>query len=181
MGGNIRPPHGVYQGWKHTFMSTGCLSVVAFSCVALFSSCFAQTQADEPKKVAQAGQPEEACFSGVQTALDAAGMPIVLSTKQLDERATRRVLPKLPALLRQANFTTHGRIKLLIAPSGEVTCAVALSGHPLVLPNALDAIKQWRFRPYKVDGKRVSVLGHFDFCFSTSGCRFMDLPHTSGQ
>jgi Gram-negative bacterial TonB protein C-terminal len=161
-------------------MSIGPLRVAAFSCAALFSLGFAQTQADE-KKAAPAGQAGEACFSGVQTALDAAGMPIVLSTKQLDERATRRVLPKYPALLRQANFATHGRIKLLIAPSGEVTCAVALSGHPLVLPNVLDAIKQWRFLPYKVDGTRVSVLGHFDFCFSTSGCPFMDLPHTSGQ
>ncbi len=120
--------------------------LAAFSCAALFSMGFAQTQADEPKKAAQAGRVEEACFSGVQTALDAPGGTIVLTTKQLDERATWRVLPEFPALFRQAN----------------------------------DAIMQWRFRPYKVHGKRLSVLGHFDFC-STSGCPFIDLPHTSGQ
>ena len=161
-------------------MSVGSWSVAVFSCAALFSLGFAQTEADE-KKAAPAGQAGEACFSGVQTALDSAGIPVVLTTKQLDERATRRVLPKYPALLRQANFETHGRIKLLIAASGEVTCAVALSGHPLILPNALDAIKQWRFRPYEANRKRVPVLGYFDFCFSTSGCPFPDLHPTQHQ
>jgi hypothetical protein len=50
--------------------------------------------------------------------------------------------------------------------------------YPLVLPNVLAAVKQWRFRPYEASGRRVSVLGYFDFCFSISGCPFMDFQFT---
>jgi hypothetical protein len=149
---------------------------VAFSGAAFFAFGFAQTRPDDPKPA----QAAEACFDGVQTVRDSAGTPIVLTTKQLDERANRRVSLKYPPLLRSAQFETHGRIKILIAASGEVTCAVALSGHPVVLPNVLDAVMQWRFRPFEAGGRRMSVLGYFDFCFSSSGCPFMDFqfkPH----
>jgi hypothetical protein len=156
-------------------MSIGFVSVAVFSGAALFAFGFAQTRPDDPKWAT------EACFDGVQTIRDAAGRPIVLTTKQLDERATRRVLPKYPPILKSAQFRTHGRIKILIAASGEVTCAVALAGVPLVLPNVLDAIRQWRFRPFDSDGRRMSVLGYFDFCFSSSGCPFMDFQSKPRQ
>ena len=123
----------------------------------------------------QSDPPGNACFSAVRTARGTDGKPIVLTAKQLDERAIRRVMPKYPALLRQASLVTHGRVKILIGESGRVECASVLYGHPMALPNVVEAIKQWRFRPYTVKGARIPVLGYFDFCFSTSGCPFMDL------
>jgi outer membrane biosynthesis protein TonB len=144
---------------------------LAFACAAYFGLGVAQAQQNSSKKE----QASDACFDRFQVAHDTTGNPIVLSTKQLDERATKRVMPKYPPLLRQANFETHGKLKLLIDVSGAVSCATPLSGHPLVLPSALEAIKQWRFQPYVVDGQRRAVLGIFDFCFSLSGCPFVDL------
>jgi outer membrane biosynthesis protein TonB len=159
-------------------MSSRSLGVAALLCSAFCGFGFFQKQRDEPNKAAKVDPAGEACFSGLQTAQDAAGKPIVLTTKQLDERATRRVMPTYPALLRQARIEAHGRIKILIGASGEVSCAVALYGHPLVVPSVLDAVKQWRFRPYEVSGKRTPVLAYFDFCFSSSGCPLMDLGST---
>ena len=105
------------------------LSVVAFSCVALFNSCFAQAQADEPKKAAQARQPEEACFSGVKST-DAAGIPIVLSTKQLTASNPSGVAETAGSLATGGSYRrTGGGLELLISLVRSPV-AVAASGHP---------------------------------------------------
>jgi hypothetical protein len=155
----------------------GSVRLVMFGCAAFSAIGVAQAQNGDTRS----GRAGITCFDNFHVARDSHGQPIILNTDQLDERATRRVMPKCPALLKSAQFKTHGKVKLLINASGEVSCAVALSGHPIVLPNVLEAIKKWRFRPYVANGQRSAVLALFDFCFSTSGCPFMDLQQPSKQ
>lgn len=162
-------------------MSGWSFGVVALMCAAVWDAGFSQERPDEPNKMAQAGQAGESCFSGVQTGRNVAGKPIVLTTKQLDERATLRVMPNYPVLLQQARIIVQGRIKILIGSGGEVTCAVALSGHPLVARSVVEAVKGWRFPPYESSGKRTPVLGYFDFCVPSSRCPLMDFDYTPSR
>ena len=80
-------------------MNGWSFGVVALMCAAVWDAGFSQKRPDKPNKMVQEGQAGESCFSGIQTARNVAGKPIVLTTKQLDKRATLRVMPNYPVLL----------------------------------------------------------------------------------
>lgn len=58
-------------------------------------------------------------------------------------------------------------VEILVDEKGKVSCARVVSGHPLLVASAIDAAKDWTFRPVKQDGKKVSFYGHLSFHFST--------------
>jgi len=69
----------------------------------------------------------------------------------------RRVEPIYPHL---ATVTrTQGAVVLhaIISREGTIEQLQVLSGHPLLDQAALDAVKQWRFRPYILNGQPIEV------------------------
>jgi protein TonB len=40
------------------------------------------------------------------------------------------------------------------------------SGHPLLVPAALDAVRQWRYRPTLLNGEPVEVITQIDVNFT---------------
>ncbi len=54
---------------------------------------------------------------------------------------------------------TQGTVMLsaVIDTSGRITQLHALSGHPLLIQAALDAVRQWRYKPYILNGAPVEV------------------------
>lgn len=65
-----------------------------------------------------------------------------------------------PAYPRNAVITrTEGTVVLaaLIDTSGRITQLRAVSGHPLLIPAAIDAVRQWRYKPYILNGSPVEV------------------------
>ncbi len=69
----------------------------------------------------------------------------------------RRVQPAYPHL---ATVTrTQGAVVLhaIISREGTIEQLQVLSGHPLLDQAALDAVKQWRFRPYILNGQPIEV------------------------
>jgi TonB family protein len=95
----------------------------------------------------------------------------ILDSHGLAKRTTACVAPKFPALLRQAQFEGSVLVGVLVDENGRVTCARVLSGHPLVTGSAIDAARQWTFRPAMEKGRAVSFYGVLSFRFSTSGVR----------
>jgi TonB family protein len=58
----------------------------------------------------------------------------------------RRVEPMYPPLARQARISGVVKFALVIAPDGTVKGIQVISGHPLLVPPALEAVKQWTFQ-----------------------------------
>ena len=44
-----------------------------------------------------------------------------------------------------------------------------ISGHPMLAPAAIDAVKQWRYKPYFLNGEPVAVETQITVKFSLSG------------
>jgi protein TonB len=68
-----------------------------------------------------------------------------------------RVEPVYP---RQATLTgVQGAVRLhaIISKSGAIESLSVISGHPLLVGAALDAVRQWRYRPYYLNGEAVEV------------------------
>jgi TonB family protein len=77
----------------------------------------------------------------------------VLSEAQIISRV-EPIYPR-PAVL----AGVQGQVKLhaIIARNGKIESLELISGHPLLVQAALDAVRQWRYRPYYLNGEAVEV------------------------
>ena len=80
----------------------------------------------------------------------------------------RKVLPVYPPLARQARVKGAVLLSANISKDGTVETLRAISGHPMLVPAAIDAVKQWRFKPYVLNGKPVPVNTEIDVNFTFS-------------
>jgi TonB family protein len=69
----------------------------------------------------------------------------------------RRVQPVYPPLARQARIQGTVILRATITTSGDVVNLQLISGHPMLAPAAIEAVKQWKYRPYMLNGEAVPV------------------------
>jgi protein TonB len=69
----------------------------------------------------------------------------------------QRVEPKYPSLARQARIQGEVVLSAIISKEGAINNLQVVSGHPLLVPPALAAVRQWRYRPFLVSGEPVEV------------------------
>ena len=79
-----------------------------------------------------------------------------------------KVQPIYPALAKQARIQGTVRLQAIIAKNGGVIELQVLSGHPLLVQSALDAVRQWRYRPTLLNGEPVEVVTTIDVVFTLS-------------
>ena len=82
---------------------------------------------------------------------------IVVSSGVQEAMIVKRVLPVYPALARQVRVS--GRVELhgVIGTDGRIHELQLIGGHPLLVPAALDAVRQWVYRPTLLNGVPVEV------------------------
>jgi len=69
----------------------------------------------------------------------------------------KKVAPVYPPLARQARIQGVVVLKVVINKAGEVYNMQLISGHPMLAPAAIDAVKQWKYQPYLLNGEAVEV------------------------
>lgn len=77
-----------------------------------------------------------------------------------------RVAPVYPPLAIQARISGTVRLHAIIATDGTVKQLDVISGHPLLIQAALDAVRQWRYEPTLLNGMPVEVDTTIDVVFS---------------
>jgi len=68
-----------------------------------------------------------------------------------------RVEPLYPKIALAARITGVVQLKAIIGKDGNIKELQALSGPPLLVPSAIDAVKQWHYKPYLLNGDAVEV------------------------
>jgi protein TonB len=69
----------------------------------------------------------------------------------------RRVEPIYPALARQIRKSGRVELRALIATDGTIQSLQVVSGDPLFVQSALDAVGQWRYKPTLLNGQPVEI------------------------
>ncbi len=77
-----------------------------------------------------------------------------------------RVQPVYPPLARQTRISGTVRLHAIIGKDGSIQQLEVMSGHPLLQQAALDAVRQWRYRPTLLNGEPVEVDTTIDVIFS---------------
>ncbi len=80
-----------------------------------------------------------------------------------------QVKPNYPQLARQARIQGSVVLQAVIAKDGTIQNLRVQSGHPMLAPAALEAVKQWRYKPYFLNGEPVEVETVVTVNFTLSG------------
>lgn len=80
-------------------------------------------------------------------------------------RLIHKVIPLYPPLARQARIAGTVRFTAIIARDGTIQNLALVSGHPLLVQAATDAVRQWRYRPTLLNGEPVEVIAPIDVIF----------------
>jgi len=83
-------------------------------------------------------------------------------------RLIREVRPPYPPIARQARVQGAVRLQAVLSRDGSVQSLQLLSGPPLLVKAALDAVSQWRYEPTLLNGQPVEVLLMVDVNFTLS-------------
>lgn len=81
----------------------------------------------------------------------------------------KKVQPNYPPLARQARIQGDVILQAEISKDGTIQNLQLISGHPMLAPAAIEAVKQWRYRPYLLNGEPVAVETQVLVKFSLSG------------
>jgi TonB family protein len=81
-------------------------------------------------------------------------------------RLVNRVQPIYPPLARQTHVSGTVKLHAIIGKDGAVEQLQVISGHPLLVQSALDAVKQWRYQSTLLNGEPVEVDTEIDVIFS---------------
>jgi TonB family protein len=99
----------------------------------------------------------------------AAGVRIRVSSPVQEQKLIHRVDPIYPALALQARIQGIVRFNLTVSKEGAVQDVMVISGHPLLVPAAIDAVKQWVYQPTLLNGVPTEVNTQADVNFSLDG------------
>jgi len=81
----------------------------------------------------------------------------------------RKVQPSYPPLARQARIQGTVVLQAQISKTGDIENLQLISGHPMLAPAAIEAVKQWKYKPYLLNGEPVEVETTVQVNFSLAG------------
>jgi len=80
-----------------------------------------------------------------------------------------QVKPSYPPLARQARIQGTVVLQAVIGKDGNIQNLKVVSGHPMLAPAALEAVKQWKYKPYYLNGEPVEVDTTINVNFTLAG------------
>jgi protein TonB len=90
-------------------------------------------------------------------------------SRMMEGNLIYRVQPQYPPLARQARVQGIVVLRAMISRDGKIENLQVVSGPPLLVKSAMDAVLQWRYRPYYLNNEPVEVETQVTVNFTLSG------------
>lgn len=108
--------------------------------------------------------------AGLLAALVSTPLGLDAQTRLSTEQAAQLILEKpeaaYPPLAKQMSLQGTVKADVSVSESGTVSSTKVVSGHPLLVTAALDAMKKYRYKPYLIDGKAAPFITTVEVSFS---------------
>jgi protein TonB len=98
----------------------------------------------------------------------AAPLRIVVSRGVQSAKLVKKPVPAYPPLAKQARVQGTVKFTAIIGKDGAIQNLMLVSGHPLLVQAARDAVKQWLYQPTLLNGEPVEVVTEIDVNFALS-------------
>lgn len=93
------------------------------------------------------------------------GKPLLVGGEVQAAKLVRQIKPSYPALARQARISGAVRLEAIIGKGGAIQNLRLVSGHPLLAPAAVEAVRQWLYQPTLLNGEPTEVVTQIDVNF----------------
>jgi protein TonB len=98
-------------------------------------------------------------------------VPVTPQRVRISQGVTKGLLihkeePAYPALARAARVQGDVVLSAVIDVNGQIQNLTLVSGHPMLVPAAIAAVRQWRYKPYLLNGAPVEVETTITVIFS---------------
>ena len=100
-------------------------------------------------------------------------VPVTPQRVRISQGVTKGLLihkeePTYPTLARAARVQGEVILSAVIDTNGQIQNLTLVSGHPMLVPAAIAAVRQWRYKPYLLNGQPVEVETTITVIFSLS-------------
>jgi TonB family protein len=92
--------------------------------------------------------------------------PGEISSAVANEHLLKKVDPVYPPLAKATRVQGKVVLRATISQAGTVADVKVESGHPMLIPAALEAVKQWQYQPFLVDGHSAEISTTIEVPFS---------------
>ena len=76
--------------------------------------------------------------------------------------------PEYPPLAKMARISGMVKLEAIISKDGTIQDLKVLSGHPLLVKSAMEAVQRWRYQPTLLNGEPVEVITEVEVNFTLS-------------
>jgi len=94
--------------------------------------------------------------------------PIQVTSDLQMARLVRKVIPEYPQIAKSARISGVVRLIGTIGKDGTIQNLQVVSGHPMLTRAALDAVRQWIYKPTLLNGNAVEVIAPIEVTFTLS-------------
>jgi protein TonB len=84
-------------------------------------------------------------------------------------KMVRQIMPVYPPIAKTAHIAGTVVLHAVIAKDGSVEDLQYVSGPPLLMKSAMDAVRQWRYQPTQLNGDPVEVDTTISVVFTLGG------------
>ena len=99
------------------------------------------------------------------------GKPVKIAPGAADGLLVKKIAPDYPLEAKLVRLEGTVMVRAVIDKAGEVAEVSAVSGPPILESAAVDAVKQWQYRPYSQNGQPVDVETMIAVVFALDGSR----------
>ena len=84
--------------------------------------------------------------------------------------------PMYPPMARAARIQGAVVLRAIISKAGTIENLVVVHGHPMLSAAAIEAVRQWRYRPYVLNGEPIEVETEITVKLAKLGVRIYEVP-----
>jgi periplasmic protein TonB len=109
------------------------------------------------------GRSRRGVLSSTNLSVDVAPPPTPAASRPIkishwaEGNVIYRVAPIYPPLARQARVEGPVELRATISKAGTIENLVLVGGHPMLSKAAIEAVRQWRYRPYLLNNEPIEV------------------------
>src|SRR5579863_3520019 len=91
-----------------------------------------------------------------------------VSADEALKATTYRTKPEYSTVARQLKLAGSVSLDVVIAQDGTVDSVSIVKGNPVLAKSAVEAVKQWKFTPFKFEGKATKVVSEIALQFNNA-------------
>ncbi len=92
-----------------------------------------------------------------------------VQTEEAEKHLVSSPSPVYPTFAEQTHISGDVVLEIVIAADGKTSVRRVISGHPLLLQAAINAVQGWRFQPFIIEGKPSAVVTAVIVVFGNNG------------